>query len=322
MLSVIATATAAADSANQAEEMDTMIGGVARLSGLMSDYGILVVVLSVMIVIFFAFTIYMLINNSRMIKNFIQSNNTNNSTVTDMLGEFVRESTSGQQNANNAGLREAIRELKDTLKPMSQAIEELKNKDSKNEEEEDYHKNIVGAYIDVNMTFKDASRAALNKIGCDRVAIYTFHNGNMSIHGLPFFKMSCIHEWTKTGASTFRGKSHTDLPLHLFSDFIEDLWKNGEYMSEDVEKSQVIDPSIKEFIAYSETKSLYIKAVKNYDDIITGFIIAEFDHVETFEHDQKRYDEVKEAMDEMSTKVLPILGSKYVYKNPVDHEQK
>ena len=322
MLSVIATATAAPDSADSAEEMNAMIGGVARLSGLMSDYGILVVILSVIIVVFFIFTIYMLINNARMIKNFIQSNNTNNSNVTNMLGEFVRESTSGQQNnSNNTGLREAIKELKDTLKPMSQAIEELKNKDLESEEE-DYHKNIVGAYIDVNMTFKDASRAALNKIGCDRVAIYTFHNGNMSIHGLPFFKMSCIHEWTKTGASTFRGKSHTDLPLHLFSDFIEDLWKNGEYMSEDVEKSQIIDPSIKEFIAYSETKSLYIKAVKNYDDIITGFIIAEFDHVETFEHDQNRYNEVKEAMDEMSTKVLPILGSKYVYKNPVDYEQK
>lgn len=130
MLSAIATATAAPDSADPAEEMNAMIGGVARLSGLMSDYGILVVILSVIIVIFFVFTIYMLINNSRMIKNFIQSNNTNNSNVTNMLGEFVRESTSGQQNNyNNTGLREAIKELKDTLKPMSQAIEELKNKD-------------------------------------------------------------------------------------------------------------------------------------------------------------------------------------------------
>lgn len=312
---LIAAATATQEASEPSETVNTMITGVGRLSNLMSEYGILVVILSVMIVIFFAFTIYLLINNSKMIKNFIDANRTNNSNVTDMLGEFVKEATNNQPIQQNDGWQEALQELKDTLKSTEQALEDMKNhKDD--DGENDYHKNIVGAYIDVNMTFKDASRVALNKIGCDRVAIYTFHNGNMSMHGLPFFKMSCIHEWTKTGSPTFRGKNHTDLPLHLFNDFIEDLWKKGEYMSEDVEKSQVIDPSIKQFIAYSETKSLYISAVKNYNQIIVGFVIAEFDRIETFETDKNRYNEVKEAMDEMVVKVLPILGNKYVYKDP------
>lgn len=310
---LIATATATQEANEPSETVNTMITGVGRLSNLMSEYGILVVILSVMIVIFFAFTIYLLINNSKMITDFIESNKTNNSNVTDMLGEFVKEATNNQP-MQNEGWQEALQELKDTLKSTEQALEDMNN--HKDDDENDYHKNIVGAYIDVNMAFKDASRVALNKIGCDRIAIYTFHNGNASIHGLPFFKMSCIHEWTKTGSPTFRGKNHTDLPLHLFNDFIEDLWKKGEYMSEDVEKSQVIDPSIKQFIAYSETKSLYIASVKNYDEIIVGFVIAEFDRIETFESDQNRYNNIKEAMDEMVVKVSPILGNKYVYNDP------
>lgn len=314
MLSLIATATTT-DSADATDGVDTMIGGVTRLSGLMSNHGILIVVISAILIILFVSILCLLISNSRMISNIMKMNDINNSTVIDSLDKFTNSST----NANNVEMKKTVEEFKKSIKSINQTnIKDLK---TKNNSQEDYHKNIVGAYINVSMAFKDASRAALNKIGCDRIAIYTFHNGNVSMYGLPFFKMSCIHEWTKTGVNTLRGKSHIDLPLHLFTDFIEDLWKNGEYMSEDIEKSQVIDHSIKEFIAYSETRSLYITAVKNFDDIIVGFIIAEFGNVETFETDQKRHDEIKEAMDEMSLKVSPILGSEYVYKNPVNQKQ-
>lgn len=312
MLSLIATATTT-DSTEAAEGVDSMIGGVTRLSGLMSNYGILIVVISAVLIILFVSILCLLISNSRMISNIMKMSNINNSTVINNLDKFTNSSI----NADNVEKKKSVKEFKKNIKPINQG-KDLKNKNSF---QEDYHKNIVGAYINVSMAFKDASRAVLNKIGCDRVAIYTFHNGNVSMYGLPFFKMSCIHEWTKTGVNTLRGKSHTDLPLHLFSDFIEDLWKNGKYISEDIEKSQAIDHSIKEFIAYSETKALYITAVKNFDDIIVGFIIAEFDHAETFESDQKRHDEIEEAMDDMSLKVSPILGSEYVYKNPVNQKQ-
>lgn len=312
MLSLIATATTT-DSTEATEGVDSMIGGVTRLSGLMSNYGILIVVISAVLIILFVSILCLLISNSRMISNIMKMSNINNSTVINNLDKFTNSSI----NADNVEKKKSVKEFKKNIKPINQG-KDLKNKNSF---QEDYHKNIVGAYINVSMAFKDASRAVLNKIGCDRVAIYTFHNGNVSMYGLPFFKMSCIHEWTKTGVNTLRGKSHTDLPLHLFSDFIEDLWKNGKYISEDIEKSQAIDHSIKEFIAYSETKALYITAVKNFDDIIVGFIIAEFDHAETFESDQKRHDEIEEAMDDMSLKVSPILGSEYVYKNPVNQKQ-
>lgn len=312
MLSLIATATTT-DSTEATEGVDSMIGGVTRLSGLMSNYGILIVVISAVLIILFVSILCLLISNSRMISNIMKMSNINNSTVINNLDKFTNSSI----NADNVEKKKSVKEFKKNIKPINQG-KDLKNKNSF---QEDYHKNIVGAYINVSMAFKDASRAVLNKIGCDRVAIYTFHNGNVSMYGLPFFKMSCIHEWTKTGVNTLRGKSHTDLPLHLFSDFIEDLWKNGKYISEDIEKSQAIDHSIKEFIAYSETKALYITAVKNFDDIIVGFIIAEFDHAETFESDQKRHDEIEKAMDDMSLKVSPILGSEYVYKNPVNQKQ-
>lgn len=312
MLSLIATATTT-DSTEATEGVDSMIGGVTSLSGLMSNYGILIVVISAVLIILFVSILCLLISNSRMISNIMKMSNINNSTVINNLDKFTNSSI----NADNVEKKKSVKEFKKNIKPINQG-KDLKNKNSF---QEDYHKNIVGAYINVSMAFKDASRAVLNKIGCDRVAIYTFHNGNVSMYGLPFFKMSCIHEWTKTGVNTLRGKSHTDLPLHLFSDFIEDLWKNGKYISEDIEKSQAIDHSIKEFIAYSETKALYITAVKNFDDIIVGFIIAEFDHAETFESDQKRHDEIEEAMDDMSLKVSPILGSEYVYKNPVNQKQ-
>ena len=104
------------------------------------------------------------------------------------------------------------------------------------------------------------------------------------------------------------------MPLHLFNDFIEDLWRDGVYKSENVDETIKTDPSIKEFISFSKTKSLYIMAIKNDSDAITGFVVAEFDNIETFEHNETRDSEINTILVEMIRKISPIVSNRYVFK--------
>ena len=273
------------------------ISGVGQMSGFISEYGVAVVIMAIFFIIFIGLLALILRSNHKMMTQIMNNNTSDKKIEDDILNKFVESALKV--------LTETVYRQNPKLNP--QATKEQEDKD------EDYHKDLVGAYIDVNMTFKDASRCALTRLNCDRVAIYVFHNGNTSSMGLPFFKMSCVHEWTNRGGSTLRGKSHSDMPLHLFNDFIENLYSDGYYRIDDVTNPYIEDPSIKEFTSFSDTKSLYIVAIKNSDGIITGFSVAEFHNKEIFETDIRRDKDVKEVLEQMIYKIAPIINNKYTY---------
>ena len=300
-----------------ASEISEITDGVGEMSQAISEYGPLIVLLSIFFIIFILLAVVIIVTNTKMMKNFMRSKDSMEDLESDILNKFVDgalKTLTGNTNSANASGNALETALKNTLKPLQDSIDKMVSlQQPPQDDAEDYHKDLVGAYIDVNMAFKDASRKALESLKCNRVAIYVFHNGNVSHMGLPFFKMSCIHDWTNRGSITLRGKSHTDIPLHLFNDFIEDLWKNGYYKSENTVETAKNDPSILDFVAFSDTKSLYIYAIKNADNAIAGFVVAEFNEVDTFEHDTNRDNAVKAVLSEMSSKVSPIVGCKYVY---------
>ena len=289
-----------------ASEADGAVDAVDKMSKAIIEYGPLVVLLSIFFLIFIILIVVILRSNHRLTTQIMNRNNTNGNLEEEVIKKFVNGALS--ELTKDQDIEGAIARQ---LKPLEDAISHMNHE---HDDENDYHRDLVGAYIDVNMAFKDASRTALKDLKCDRVGIYIFHNGNESMLGLPFFKMSCIHEWTSTGINTLRGKSHSSMPLHLFNDFIEDLWRDGVYKSENVDETIKTDPSIKEFISFSKTKSLYIMAIKNDSDAITGFVVAEFDNIETFEHNETRDSEINTILVEMIRKISPIVSNRYVFK--------
>lgn len=289
-----------------ASEADGAVDAVDKMSKAIIEYGPLVVLLSIFFLIFIALIAVVLRSNHKLTTQITNRNNANGKLEEEVIKKFVNGALS--ELTKDQDIEGAIARQ---LKPLEDAISHMNHE---HDDENDYHRDLVGAYIDVNMAFKDASRTALKDLKCDRVGIYIFHNGNESMLGLPFFKMSCIHEWTSTGTNTLRGKSHSSMPLHLFNDFIEDLWRNGIYKSENVDETIKTDPSIKEFISFSKTKSLYIMAIKNDSDAITGFVVAEFDETDTFEHNEDRNEEINTVLVEMIRKISPIVSNRYVFK--------
>lgn len=303
--------------------IDDSSDAVVSISEAISEYGPLIVIMAVFIVVFILMAALILRNNAKMMNQIMNDKDAAETVNQQMIEKFV---TAALENHGVNSTNDSIETLT-LLKDIKSSLDELddqKKKDEKSDSQsdsDDYHKDIVGAYIDVNMAFKDASRKTLSILDCQRVGIYVFHNGNNSMHGLPFFKMSCIHEWTNRGYNTLRGKSHTDMPLHLFNDFIEDLHNNGIYRSQDVSKSIENDPSLEEFIEFSHTKALYLVAIKDADGILVGFVIAEFENVDNFEDDPARDKFIRENLNAMVFNVSPFIANKYIYKRKQSQQE-
>lgn len=286
-------------------------GAVVSISKAISEYGPLIVIMAVFVVVFILMATLILRNNAKMMNQLMTDKDAAETINQQMIEKFVTAALEnhGINNGNNSAVEDLLKDIKSSLEDQKKAENTQENSNS-----DDYHKDIVGAYIDVNMAFKDASRKTLSILDCQRVGIYVFHNGNNSMHGLPFFKMSCIHEWTNRGCNTLRGKSHTDMPLHLFNDFVEDLYNHGVYRSQDVSKSIEKDHSLEEFIEFSHTKALYLLAIKDADGILVGFVIAEFENLDNFEDDPARDKFIRENLNAMVSNVSPFVANKYVFK--------
>jgi len=311
LFSFLALTATASEVKDPVENIGEAADAVDTIAKDINAYGLAVVIMAVFFVIFILLTFFVLRNNAKMTQYFMTHQNHSDKLEEELLSKFIDNALDAKLGKKSDVTKDIVDEVKSALKPMQQAAESIAAEQTIDNQ---VHKDLVGTYIDVNMAFKDASRSTLTSLNCSRVAIYVFHNGNKSMHGLPFFKMSCVHEWTNKGSNTLRGKSHTDMPLHLFADFIEDLYKKGSYKAEDVHKSATKDPSIEEFIAYSKTKALYLSAVKDDNDVIAGFIAVEFEEADTFETDSVRNEEIRAVVDKMNTKIAPILTYHYMYR--------
>ena len=333
-----------AESVDVASGIGEMSGGVSGIAKAIAEYGPIAVLLGLFFVLFLLMAVFIFRTNSKVMNKILKDKDTinNNGALSqDLINKIVESALENHNQKSNLEIESLKSAFSQSLHSIEESLEVLaKHETSQHkqleehngrheyhndhhhyEEEDDYHRDLVGAYIDVNIAFKDASREALNRLNCDRVAIYVFHNGNTSMHGLPFFKMSCIHEWTAMGKNTLRGKYHSDMPLHMFNDFIQDLWKEKIYICPDIEIKAKEDPSIKEFTSYSSTTSLYMMAIVDKNNVLAGFIVAEFSSIEEFNMHIVN-NSAYEILNEMKFKISPIIVNQYLTMRGNDHNKK
>lgn len=176
--------------------------------------------------------------------------------------------------------------------------------------EKESHKNIVSVYIDSEKVFKEASSAAMRELKCHRIAIYLFHNGNSTPYGYPFAKMSCVHEITDKGSYlTPRGHSHINVPLYVFSELIEDLSDDGECIVENVKELAANgDIQIGTFIQGDNVESIFAASIKNSDNCLVSFAIAEFQEKQDFSNEEY-LNTIRSALHDMNNSIYHIVVS-------------
>lgn len=289
-LTLLASSTSISTINSDDASLGTVTDGVKSIAEILSKYGNVVVILSVFLIVFILTILYVFVSNKTLMKNLIDEKNS--------LAETNKE------------LAKANQEF------MNNVLEKLNNYDGKNDHDPDCKetKDLITMYIDINIAFKDACRMVLNKLKCERVSVYIFHNGNKSTHGLPFFKTSCITEWTLRGSGTSRGKSHSELPLHILSGIVEELYNKGECFISDTSHQSLCDDSVFTFVEYSNIKSFFMYGIKDNDDNLVGFSVVEFKEIMDF-NNTEIYNCTKSSIEIMNNSIKSIVidnHSKYI----------
>lgn len=282
----LAVTTLSSTSSEVSDNVSNTIDQVGNTASLINQYGPTVVILAVFLLIFISIMAFILRSNHNMNKQMLES----------------------QQSAATAQ-QKMMQDMFDTCMSL------IKKESSKDNEEEDEDetskpkkKKIVSAYIDSSLAFKDASRIAIGKIKCERIAIYLFHNGNHTPYGYPFAKMSCVHEWTTRGSNTVRGTTHVNIPLYAFSTIVESLSKDGEFVVGNIYEHGLIsaDEQVFQFISGSTIRALFALGIKDKDGDLAAFTIAEFKDPQDFSAEET-YKNVKDALTMMDESIYSII---------------
>ena len=167
---------------------------------------------------------------------------------------------------------------------------------------------LVNTFVKIRSAIKENCILAMNDIKAGRLAIYLFHNGTRSTHGIDFLKISCICEKIAIGSGVReRIIEHTNIPINLFDEMIDKMIECDRYIimnDKELEKTNHRVFVSSEKVAYTQLVSIY-----DINNNILGFIAAEMVHP----YNKNSADKEKESLDELVKQLVPILSySEYV----------
>lgn len=240
----------------------------------------LIMLLFIMVVVLVAVVVLSIVFNKKSIKLFAESTN-------DVCNKYKNE----------------IKQQNDIF--IQQLLEQESNQNNSNVNTENIenNKNLMSVFIKLRSSIKENCITAMNKIGSDRIAIYLFHNGTHSTHGISFFKMSCICEKVAVGSGVReRMIEHTNIPINLFDDMIEKLITNDRYIIMNNEETQAT--SHKLFISSDKIKYTQIITIYDINNNMLGFVAAEMDKI----YSKDEVDKEREVLNELVKQLVPVLS--------------
>ena len=248
---MLATGVAGTTTSSTISDSNTIVDGVTKLADSINSNGALVTICAVFILFF----ILLIIGSVSLIIKLAKKNESNaNSTIEGYNQVMSLISTALAESM-------ASRQTSEVVQPSVQPTVEQKEEEKKNTQ----ITNILGMAVDESILYKGAAERVIEKLHCNRVAIYVFHNGNSSGYGLPFVKMSCIYENTDNGMHTKRARD-ANVPLHVFAEMLSDLYRNKEFGASESDP-EWHEASVSEFISNSPTKAFYMKAIEG-DEVV------------------------------------------------------
>lgn len=286
---------------------------IDTLSTTITNNGILVVIAAVFLLVFIAIFVMFLRMNSTMMNNIMKQITESNNNITNIVGNLVNAITNQQNSTQKIDIKELdeIEDLKKEYDEDRKSIADMAKKD------------LLKLYIDYTFAFKAACKIALEETKADRVAIYLFHNSNKTPYGFHFIKVSCVYELTENGTITARGRKHNSIPMHIYNDFIHEIYRDKEYTYCAADTDNQETSGIKEFISDSKVRSVFINAISREDGAIVGFVCAEFDYDVDLNKENDTYKKVHTSINNMILSISHIVTNEDFHKQYEDlHKNK
>lgn len=170
------------------------------------------------------------------------------------------------------------------------------------------NRNLLNTFMKLRESLIGNCTKTMQSINASRIAIYLFHNGTRSTHGIDFFKMSCICEEIKPG-SGIREKliEHSSVQINLFDTMVDKLITNGRYLIMNDEEQQY--SSHRMFLSTKAVAYAQLVAIFDHSNNILGFVCAEMMH----EYDRENAMKEKTDLEDLIVQIVPVLSySEYI----------
>lgn len=289
VLSLISNTAESAAHANNPEDV-LATDAVEQMADMMSSYGIITVIMGAFLLIVLALVAYLIINDRKRSKSMM-----------DLLDHQTTE-------------------LEKRDKKNQELIEKLTIDREEKEKEEQTEKNLVAIFIKLNLVLKEECRILQEKLNCNRVGIYVYHNGSKSLSGLPFFKTTCISEWlTKKLLMKTKLHEHTDVPLGMFYNLVSGLFVDGHFIIKNRDDIKDTEPVTYERLCQLCAKSSILISVKNKDESDIGCIVIEFDDILTSD---EQVNKIIEDGKDLASKISLLLDYSLYSKDDIEEISK
>lgn len=174
---------------------------------------------------------------------------------------------------------------------------------SDNNIKEESDKGLMNILMKLGGAIRENCVLAMNQIHATRLAVYLFHNGTKSSHGINFFKASCICEKVAIGSGVKeRMIDHNNIPINLFDDMIYKLNSYNRYIIINDEK--LANSAHKIFVSADKIDYVQLISIYDNDNNMLGFIAAEMDKSYT----KDAADAEKKVLDELAKQLTPVLS--------------
>ena len=174
--------------------------------------------------------------------------------------------------------------------------------DKKQDEAKTNDQDLMNIFIKLRESMQDYCKNAMDIIHADRLAIYLFHNGTHSTHGVKFFKLSCICENVKIGSGVREHSiEHSNVPLNLFDSMVDELLKNGEYII--INNEELKNSNHRIFISSDKIKYAIAEAIFDKNNVILGFVLIE----SSKDYNEEIIKEQKQELSKLVYQISPVL---------------
>lgn len=161
--------------------------------------------------------------------------------------------------------------------------------------------------VKATVFIQDLLHETMEKVGASRVIVILYHNGQHSIGGHGFNKMSCVHE-TIDPEVNFYGRSlkpilprFNSIPISAFSLITKKLFTEGKFIIHSLPECKKQDLSTFEELKYHGASSAKFYPLKDVTNHIFGFISFEFRSNRPHKGREKQIQEEENCVDKVSS---------------------
>lgn len=161
--------------------------------------------------------------------------------------------------------------------------------------------------VKATVFIQDLLHETMQKVGASRTMVVLYHNGQHSIGGHGFNKMSCVHE-TIDPEVNFHGRTlkpvlsrFNSVPISAYSLITKKLFTEGKFIIHSLPECKKQDLSTFEELKYHGANSAKFYPLKDINNHIFGFISFEFKSNRPCKGREKYIQEEENCVDKVSS---------------------